>query len=201
MSTSRHSTPTERHSRGPGCWTRRPAAAARLNRATEWLWRGRSDLQAAYPRLDEEGGLAYAGWLHIDGRINYPDIEDLPLPPSYLLADPRYNPSARGAANVTRPEPPWGVNVVGYLRSELGVGEAARLMIAVLDARNIPNMPVHGSFVPSSRQGQAYDFVSPDRAPFPVTDPRKRGTADVVAETHDDFFAGRYKIGLWWWEV
>ncbi len=188
-------------------WLLDPAtrgARAGLNRATEWLWRGRSDLQAAYPRLDEEGGLAYAGWLHIDGRINYPDIEDfLPPPPSYLLADPRYNPSARGAANVTRPEPPWGVNVVGYLRSELGVGEAARLMIAALDARNIPNMPVHGSFVPSSRQGQAYDFVSPDRAPFPVN--LICVNADLlptfVAETHDDFFAGRYKIGLWWWEV
>ena len=136
--------------------------------------------------------------------INYPDIEDfLPPPPSYLFADPRYNPSASRAAGLSAAAPPWGVNVVGYLRSELGVGEAARLMIAALDARNIPSMPVHGSFVPSSRQGQSYDFVAPERAPFPVN--LICVNADLlptfVAETHPKFFADRYNIGLWWWEV
>ncbi len=188
-------------------WLLAPAAHgadAGLNRATEWLWRGRSDLQAAYPRLDDGGALAYAGWLHIDGRLNYAGLEDfLPPPPSYLLADPRYNPNAGRATGLTAAAPPWGVNVVGYLRSELGVGEAARLMIAALDARNIPNMPVHGSFVPSSRQGQSYDFVAPDRAPFPVN--LICVNADLlptfVAETDGKFFADRYNIGLWWWEV
>jgi glycosyltransferase involved in cell wall biosynthesis/SAM-dependent methyltransferase len=188
-------------------WLGEPAsrgARAGLNRVAEWIWRGRADLQAAYPDLDGEDAVGYAGWLHVDGRLGYAGLEEfLPAPPDFLRGDPRFNPNAVGANPPARVVRPWGVNVVGYLRSELGVGEAARLVIASLDAHDVPTMPVHGSFVPSSRQGHGYDFVAPEDAPFPVN--LICVNADLlptfVAETPDAFFAGRHQIGLWWWEV
>ena len=60
----------------------------------------------------------------------------------------------RGAAAATRPPraphdgvdsraaPAFGVNVVGYLSSELGVGEVARQVVDALDAVGVPALPV-----------------------------------------------------------
>lgn len=98
-----------------------------------------------------------------------------------------------------RPE----VNVVGYLRSESGVGQAARSVVAALDAAGVTVMPVHPGDVPPSRQGAAFETVTPDDAVFAtnllcVTAYETPGFAASVAP---GFFAGRRTIGLWWWEV
>ncbi len=98
---------------------------------------------------------------------------------------------------------PWGVNVAGYLRSELGVGEAARAVITALDARGVPLMPVHGAYVPQSRQGHSFAFLGPSAAPFPVN--LICVNADqlpaFLSDAGPGFSEGRYTIGFWWWEV
>ena len=98
---------------------------------------------------------------------------------------------------------PWGVNVVGYFRSELGVAEVARQIVDALDAADVPVVPVHGQFVPLSRQGHSYMTAGPADAPFPVNvicinADMLPGFAQEVGE---DFFVGRYSIGVWFWEV
>jgi glycosyltransferase involved in cell wall biosynthesis len=94
------------------------------------------------------------------------------------------------------------VNVVGYLRAELGVGEAARLLIAGLDASNTPYNAITNSETLSrqshpveERQAQRSESdlnivcVNADQTPAFA---RKIGPA---------FYAGRYTIGVWFWEV
>jgi glycosyltransferase involved in cell wall biosynthesis len=95
------------------------------------------------------------------------------------------------------------VNVVGYLRSESGVGQAARAVIAGLDAAGAVVLPIHPRDVPPSRQGVPYRTVTPERAAFGVnllcvTALETPGFAGSVSPS---FFAGRHTIGLWWWEV
>jgi len=66
---------------------------------------------------------------------------------------------SRGNCPPSTPKPCWlhgqfgrnrsfGVDVVGYLLSEIGLGEASRLMVRALDAANIPagliSVPLHG---------------------------------------------------------
>jgi glycosyltransferase involved in cell wall biosynthesis len=93
-----------------------------------------------------------------------------------------------------------GVNVVGYLRAELGVGEAARRLIAGLEAGAIPHSSIaYGRTV--SRQ--EHPFRSETNVPAYDT--------NVVCVNADEFanfrselpdlFAARYTIGLWFWEV
>jgi glycosyltransferase involved in cell wall biosynthesis len=97
----------------------------------------------------------------------------------------------------------WGVNVAGFLQSELGIGEAARGLICGLDAAGVPLLPVHGSWRPSSRQGHAYTMFDTDDAAFPIN--IVCVNADVLpqwaAQAGEDFFSDRYTIGFWWWEV
>lgn len=96
-----------------------------------------------------------------------------------------------------------GLNVVGYLRSESGVGRAAREMVAALDAAGVAVLPVHPHDVPPSRQGVPFATVPPGEAAFGATllCVTAYETPGFAASVDPAFFAGRRTIGLWWWEV
>ncbi len=96
-----------------------------------------------------------------------------------------------------------GVNVVGYLNAELGVGEAARGMVDLLDDAQIPVWPV-SLHAPGSRN--AASFRSPDGpVDLPFTETLLCVNADVLAEAAEGI--GRAGLrdtrvtGLWWWET
>lgn len=96
-----------------------------------------------------------------------------------------------------------GVNVVGPLQAESGVGEAARAVVAALDAVRIPVIPVLPSEASVSRQGVRFRAAGTAEAAFPITvlcltAAETPGFAGAVGP---EFFRGRHTIGLWWWEV
>ena len=53
----------------------------------------------------------------------------------------------------------FGVNVAGYFTAELGVGQAARLLVAALDAAEVPLLPLLPSTLPPSRNDHRYATV------------------------------------------
>lgn len=97
---------------------------------------------------------------------------------------------------------PAGVNVAGYVRAELGVGEAARLMVSTLKAGGIPY-----SVVPfdrtSNRQEIEFDDYGTEKADHPVN--LICVNADHLSQfarlVGPEFFRERYSIGFWFWEV
>lgn len=96
-----------------------------------------------------------------------------------------------------------GVNVVGYLRAESGVGEASRAVVAALDAAGVPVLPVHPPDEPPSRQQVPFATVGPQDAAFPVTVLCLTAfeTPGFAGAVGPGFFAGRHTVGLWWWEL
>lgn len=173
-----------------------------VTRYLDALWHSRSDLREVYPDVRGADLDGYLGWVWVHGRDLVPD-ELLPPRPPHVPAE------ARRSGTWTRPEgahvadPLWGVNVAGFFRSELGLGEAARLLIAGLDAARVPALPVQGSFVPPCRQGAEFTFATPDEAPYPLNILCLNGDAipAFAEEAGEAFFAGRRTIALWWWEV
>lgn len=95
------------------------------------------------------------------------------------------------------------MNVVGYFRSELGVGEAARQVIAALSTAGVPALPLHGRTIPPNRQGHSFTYLDHTAARYPVN--LICMNADALPEFAEQagpaFFADRYSIGLWFWEV
>jgi glycosyltransferase involved in cell wall biosynthesis len=163
------------------------------------VYRERRDLQIVFPNLAGEAQ-EFRRWIEgyghevgdVRGLMPEQDEAEAPLVAAGLPAG-----ASRDEEEV------WGVNVAGFLQSELGVGEAARGLISGLDAVRIPVLPVHGRWRPSSRQDHAYAMFDTDAAVFPVN--IVCVNADVLshwaAQAGEEFFSGRYTIGFWWWEV
>jgi len=172
-----------------------PGTPPGIHRLLAYVWETRDDVRNAFPDLHGTDRGALLEWMQRNGRELVPALAHLPLPDG-----------AGAAIAAARPELPselWGVNVVGYFRSELGVGEAARQVITALDTHGVPVLPVHGDTIPLSRQGHAYTQFGHADADYPVNLICMNADAlpEFAGQAGDWFFAGRYSIGLWFWEV
>ncbi|MFC2037574.1 hypothetical protein ACFLYD_06375, partial [Chloroflexota bacterium] len=95
-----------------------------------------------------------------------------------------------------------GVNVIGYLRDETGVGEVARAYLRTLHTHGYP---VACTLVHSDKARKQDDSV----AHLPTGNPHGINffhvNADQLPTVYDElgpsFFAGKYNIGYWAWEV
>jgi glycosyltransferase involved in cell wall biosynthesis len=170
--------------------------AAGLTRLHIAIWEARPALRSSYSHLDGPDGAGFAGWLCVHGIDQEGLVAEL-LPPTPEVAFRDSNP------HVHEGEPRWGVNVAGFFTSELGVGEAARLLIAGLDAGGVPALPIQGNLLPSSRQGSDFAYSLPDEAAYPINIVCINGDGIPVfaREAGGSFFKDRYTIALWWWEV
>ncbi len=161
------------------------------------IYGGRGDLRAAFPLAGSTQGGRFRTWLWEFGRHE----EEIPHP----ILD-----AAFGGPTWPRPiEPAWapseslrpGYLVTGYLRAELGVGEAARLAVDSMRRAGIP-YGTNNFDLTASRQGHPLGelstrvdlntnvlWINPDQLPNFV---------DSVGPT---FFEGRYTVGAWAWET
>ncbi|HET6509490.1 MAG TPA: glycosyltransferase [Baekduia sp.] len=112
----------------------------------------------------------------------------------YGLASPAAGHAAGGGLD--------GVNVVGYLTAELGVGEVARQAIGALDAVGVPTIPVG---IPSGVNREGHDFEHASHAYGPFSTNLVCVNADmlptVAGQLGPEFFEGRGTVGWWWWET
>ena len=171
-------------------------AEAGLTRVHMEIWRRRDDLRAAYPHLDGPDGAGFAGWLCVHGPREEGLTPEL-LPPSPDVAFRDADP------NVQLQPQRFGVNVVGFFNSELGVGEMARLLATGLDGASVPFLPVKSRLRPPSRAAEPFQTVAVDEAVFPLNIICINGDGVPVfaREVGRAFFRDRYNVALWWWEV
>jgi len=174
-------------------WLATPVADGVLGRYLLALHSSRQDLRSAFPGVPGEHTGAFLNWARDHGREEpaYPaDVVDLCVRRAH---PPEPNPPAGGR--------PAGVNVVGYLRGELGIGESARLMLHALDAAHVSHRTISADRHLTSRQGARLDTRDDPRA-FDVS--LLCVNADMTAEvarTVPALLAGTYRIGMWYWEV
>ena len=99
-----------------------------------------------------------------------------------------------------RPRP--GVNLVGFLEVESGLGEFARRLAGALGSTDLPvaAIPYRGTH---ARQEHPLPFVAPEEASYDVN-LLSLSADDLVrfgTEVGPSFFANRYSIGVWFWET
>jgi len=150
----------------------------------------RPDLRAAFPGVRWSGRDGFIRWMWSHGLEE--GSTSLALLPDFPLQRARRKPSHE--------QLPFGVNLVGYLTGDLGLGVAARRMLAALELAGIPCVSVSYDRS-SSRNAQAAErkldapylfnmiMITPDQLPH------------FVEDVGPEFFSGHYTIGLWFCET
>ncbi len=153
----------------------------------------REDLRKAFPDPTGTDAAGFHDWYRIFGQ------RELALPPALLPDDARAQNAIDAAAlALARPS----INIAGYFRAELGIGAAARSLVAALAAAEIPFNTI--SFEDTA-----------NRQNHPFGDRRSEaGQADIniicvnadqiaafAEKTGPELRHGRYTIGVWFWEV
>lgn len=169
--------------RAPGRWSRYLRA----------IYHARPDVQAHMHHIDGADGARFGNWLRTDGvvqeRIPAPLVPPVDATESLSLEDRASSPRL-------------GLNVAGYFHAELGIGEAARLLIRAIDATGSAYSAA--SHLVSLRQ--QHPFSARDSAagvPFDIN------LICVNADVTPAFaraagpaaFIDRHTIGYWFWEV
>ncbi len=173
---------------------------AAINRYATALWESRQDLRDIFPDIEGASAIAYLEWMRNFGNETGMSVDLL------LGAAPSNGAGvAGGTADDEEPEQErqvGGVNVVGYISSERGVGEAARQVLSALESSGIPaaaiDTPAEPSEIDRVLKGiddteHPYDYnlicVNADMLPA------------VAAALGPRFFTGHRTAGLWFWEI
>lgn len=169
-----------------------------ISRYLRGLWEMRSDLQRSYPDLSGPDAAMYVAWARLTSMKDE-SIDPALVPGSSELQS---EPFAAWPVFAEPGQLRRGVNLVGYLDAELGVGEIARLALRALEAGTIDcatmtqELSTHRREAPfSNRKGQFGEFdtnlVCVNADLFP----------EFAHSVGPNFFDSRYTIGLWWWEL
>lgn len=171
--------------------------------------RERPDLAAAFPHVPGGDEPAFLAWARAHavadgapaalvlpalGAAGAPTTTPGPAPLSSRAPAPRPR-AGRG------PRPTPGVNVVGFLGSEVGIGESARLVTAALGAAGVPFSATAVDRFAQSRPTSARVEGATD-GPFDTT--VLCVNADLtpaVAGVVGTLLARSHRIGMWYWEV
>lgn len=172
-------------------WLNTPAPEApRLTRYLFGLHQERADLQRVFPAPFGAEADAYLHWVAYDQWA----VRSIPA----CLRPPTPVPGGQ-----LTPPPPFrdGLNIAGYFKAELGVGEVARLVTAAAHVEGLPVATVLNDRT-LSRQEDAFEAEVPD-IPYPVT--LVCANADEFPRAVDMLPAGMrepcYRVGFWFWET
>jgi glycosyltransferase involved in cell wall biosynthesis len=176
------------------------AVATPVPRLGVVAWIARPDLQTTFDIQTPQGLGGLAAWT-LDALEN--NIGWQWLSTSVQSVQGR---SLRHSRWLEYPQARFGVNLIGFARGELGIGEDVRMAVAACEAAGIPYSVVNIEPGESTGQGDSAleaSLKSQSDAPYPVNVFCLTGfdTQRVFFEHGAGLFANRYNIGWWPWEL
>ncbi|WP_049976282.1 glycosyltransferase family 4 protein [Azospirillum sp. B506] len=162
--------------------------------ASAMIWSNAPALQRRFP---DPGDPVFAQWAESDGRRAHPLLERLAA--ASVQSDVAAPAIRHGAVEMAK-----GVNLIGYARGQLGIGEDVRQAAFALQAAGVPFSIYNiepGREV--SQDDHSVQSLIGDRLPYAVNLLCTTGieTARLAATDGKSLFEGRHTIGYWPWEL
>ena len=126
-------------------------------------------------------------------RVQHISLDD------QVLVDSRRTPAT---LSIEQLSPPNGLNLIGYLSAELGLGEAVRSLASACVAQEIPFSAIDVGYQSSNQQRDTRIATQAVKKHFPidliyVNADQTAATAAYLEQKHQP---GLYRIGFWHWE-
>ncbi|MEW2500054.1 FkbM family methyltransferase [Amycolatopsis sp. NPDC047767] len=160
-------------------------AASGLNRAALAVWDSRVDLRIAFPHPTGEDSEQFRAWCVTSG-ISEGELAEWALPGHPVAA--------------RAPVDEFGVNLLGYLTAELGVGEMGRIVHEAIEVAEVPIASVVEERILNRTGLDQPESLGDPRFPVSVLAVNADQTR-VLLGTHPEVGHDRYRIGLWAWET
>lgn len=158
------------------------------------VYKEREDLRKAFPDPVGADAGSFRNWYLLFGQ------QELGLPAAVVPS--QAPPKAEANSNTLGAISAKSVNVAGYFRAELGLGSAARSLVAALAAADIPFNTI---LFEGTANRQTHPFVHRQTEAGSADINIVCVNADRIATFTEQFgpelFRGRYTIGVWFWEV
>jgi len=93
-----------------------------------------------------------------------------------------------------------GVDVVGFFTAEHGVGEAARVLVSTMKSVDVAVSTINYTDT-QSRMGHVYSTDNVSRYKVALVSMNAEQLTHSAHRLGADFYANRYVIGQWFWEL
>ncbi|WP_231891248.1 glycosyltransferase [Paenibacillus swuensis] len=103
--------------------------------------------------------------------------------------------------NATHPK---GINLIGYSRAEMGIGESCRIAARSISATEVPFSIINYEYNnPARMQDHTWIHKEVNQAQFKVNIFHLNADQMIFANAHlgNSFFTNHYNIGYWHWEL
>jgi glycosyltransferase involved in cell wall biosynthesis len=182
-------------------WATKPRGA-NLSRFLELLYRLRYDLADAFPDVNGRDREAFLDWAATQGAVEEGYDPELVDPQRERASLMEVTPTSPGSPAGPASDLP-GVNVIGYLRSESGLGAAARGYIRALRSAGAPTSLIDTGHLTANRTEDPTITEIDDewRHDVNLVVINADEHFHVASELGEDNFRGRYNIGVWAWEL
>lgn len=171
-------------------WITTPETSAQrlagLNRLTFRVWENRLDVRVAFADPLGVDAADFRQWCRASGlREGHLASWALPVEPGPIPA----------------PANSFGVNVLGYLTAELGVGEMGRIVLRAIEGAGVPVASVVEDELVLTRTAlDTPDSHGDPRFGVSLLAVNADQTGHVL-KRHPEMARDRYRIGLWAWEL
>lgn len=175
-------------------WLIRKSAQG-LSPLWEAIHQSRPDLPLAFPDPAGVSRDAFAAWVH--GHA----VSILKIPPALMNAASATEPIVAAPASPKGPTRGFGVNYLGYLHSEKGMGEACRANLRALTVGGVPHVANNWTDPGSPNTLRDVANIATDN-PYPINIVHLNAdTTPIFRGTMPHYAAERRNIGYWTWEL
>ncbi|HLH43226.1 MAG TPA: glycosyltransferase [Bryobacteraceae bacterium] len=196
-----------------------------LGRLAAGIYRSRSDVRNAFPNPEGEDRERFLRWLLTYGAAEYglgeaflrpfrEDWEEAVLGISnplarlkrrsmLALAKRRVKGAASRRPQKIRTRAAFGINFVGYVRSEMGVGESVRCAVRAAKAAGTPVRVKSVDWTDGPFRLQDRSVAEDREFPyaFNIFHVNADQSPEVLAQLGEKFTRGKFNIGYWAWEL
>ena len=179
-------------------WLEAERPAGGVPRFADVILSSRHDLQQEFGTVSEsEQAQRFIQWLSTTGRAEIPWLS-LFVDQLRKISEPKDLQFDR--ASLLEQPHRHGVDIIGYLRSEHGVGEAGRLLVEALAAADVEVSTVNSSRSLSRQRVKLDDSEAPDHK-VRILAINADQTAIVANDVGLEQLKESYVIGQWFWEI